>query len=197
MSRPLTVIVAACSAFAAEAQVPRPPDALAAAFQRPAPSSPAASDETVRRNLAAARRFVEDALGKGDARAFDELVADDVWVSSGLKPDAPIRGKAEYGQVLARTIGSALSNGRLQIDEAVPTPDGRVLVRFTAEADHTGSVDGIEASGRRLTLAEMHLLRFRDGRIVENLVGALNPLQWEMLFAPAIAPRVLPNASLR
>ena len=39
-------------------------------------------------------------------------------------------------------------------------------------------------------MREMHLLRLRDGRIVENHVGAVN-LVFEMLMAPVIAPMVL------
>lgn len=144
-------------------------------------------------NVALARRFVEDALGKGDMAAFDEIVADDVWVSTGLKPGAPITSKAEYGAVIGATLGSALdfSTATMVLHECVATTDGRVVARFTAEADHTGMINGVAATGRRLVLSETHLLGFRDGKLVENYVGALNPLMWEMVYAPVIAPAVL------
>lgn len=164
------------------------------AFARPPhqPEPPRADESTIARNTAAARRFVRDVLGGGDMDAFDELVADDVWVSTGLKPGAPITSKAEYAQVLGRTVGAALSNGVMTIHEVLPTIDGAVIVRFTAEADHTGEVEGVPPANRRLTLSETHLMRFRDGRLIENYVGALNPLHWEMLYAPVITPQVLP-----
>jgi ketosteroid isomerase-like protein len=164
-------------------------NAAAAAFRRAPfrPDAPRADEATIERNVAAARRFVEDVLGGGDMAAFDELVADDVWVSTGLKPGSPVHGKTEYGQVLGRTVGAALSNGTMTVHEVLPTLDGAVLVRFTAEADHTGEADGVAPTGRRFTLSETHLMRFRDGKLVENYVGALNPLHWETTFAPAIA----------
>jgi ketosteroid isomerase-like protein len=156
------------------------------------PEMKEADRSIIDRNAAAARRFAEKVLGQGDMTAFDELVADDVWVSTGLKPGAPVTSKAEYAEVIGRTIGTALTNGSMVVHEVLPTLDGAVIVRFTAEADHTGEAEGIAPTQRRLTLSETHLMRFRDGRLVENYVGALNPLHWEMLFAPVITPQVLP-----
>jgi ketosteroid isomerase-like protein len=160
-------------------------------FVRPPTLQPRADADTLARNASAARRFVEQVLGAGDMAAFDELVADDVWVSTGLQPDAPVIGKQAYQQVLGGTLGVALSNGSMTVHEVLPTLDGAVIVRFTALADHTGALDGIAATGQRLTLSETHLMRFREGRLIENYVGALNPLHWEMLYAPVIAARVV------
>jgi ketosteroid isomerase-like protein len=164
---------------------------MADAFALPATQEARADEATIARNAAAARRFVEQVLGRGDMAAFDELVADDVWVSTGLKPDAPITSKAEYAHVIGSTLGVALSNGSMTVHEVLPTLDGAVVVRFTAEADHTGELDGVAPSGRRLVLSETHLMRFRDGRLVRNHVGALNPLHWEVTYAPVIAPKIL------
>lgn len=160
-------------------------------FVRPPTVQPHADAATQERNAAAARRFVEKVLGGGDMEAFNELVAEDVWVSTGLKPDAPVLGKQEYLQVLGTTLGAALSNGAMTVHEVLPTTDGAVIVRFTAMADSTGALDGIAATGQRLTLSETHLMRFRDGKLIENYVGALNPLHWEMLYSPVIAKKVL------
>lgn len=150
-----------------------------------------ADQATLERNVAAARRFAEQVLGAGDMASFDELVADDVWVSTGLKPDAPVEGKQAYMQVLGSTLGVALSNGAMTVHEVLATTDGAVIVRFTAMADHTGLLDGIAVTGQRLTLSETHLMRFRDGKLIENYVGALNPLHWEMLYSPVIAAKVI------
>ncbi len=40
-------------------------------------------------------------------------------------------------------------------------------------------------------MAEIHLLHFRDGELVENHVGALNPLSFEMLYAEHISKLIL------
>lgn len=164
-------------------------------FARPArPTGEPASADQQRANLAIAREFVEQGLGQGDMNAFDRLVAADVWVSTGLKPGAPITSRDEYKQVIGATLGKALSfaNADLTINDALVTTDGRVIIRFTAHADHTGELDGVPATNRRLTLAETHLFRIEDGLIVENYVGALNPLQWEMIYSDGIKREVLP-----
>lgn len=142
-------------------------------------------------NIRLARRFVEGVLGGADPNAFEELVDENVWVSTGLKPDAPITAKAEYGQVLGSTIGKALSDGAMKIEDIVETLDGRVLVRFLATAVHSGELYGVAPTGKRIEMAEMHFLRFRNGKLVENFVGALNPLSYEMLFREHIAALIL------
>lgn len=145
-----------------------------------------APDDAIERHKELARRFVERALGMGDTAAFDEIVAEDVVVHSGLKPTGPIRGKEEYRRQLAETLGRVFSDGVMTIDDVAATTDGRVVVRFTAAATHTGALWGIAPTGRRITMKEIHFMRFRDGELVENWVGGLNPLEFEMLFAPAI-----------
>lgn len=156
------------------------------------PAQERADETTLAANLAAARRFAERVLGMGDMQAFDELVADDVWVSTGLKPGAPVTSKTEYAQVIGSTIGTALSNGAMTIHEVLATLDGAVIVRFTAEADHTAEIEGVAPTNKRFTLSETHLMRFRDGKLIENYVGALNPLHWEMTYAKPITAAVLP-----
>jgi len=164
-------------------------------FARPRRASPGVVDaETQQRHLAIAREFVERGLGQGDMDAFDRLVAPDVWVSTGLKPGGPITSRDEYKAVVGATLGRALSfeNAKLEIEDALVTTDGRVVIRFTARADHTGEIDGVAPTRLRLTLSETHLYRIENGRIVENYVGALNPLQWEMIYSESIKREVLP-----
>ena len=142
-------------------------------------------------NVRLARRFVEGVLGGQDPNAFNELVDDDVWVSTGLKADAPITSKAEYGKVLGETLGKAFSAGKMKIEDVIEAVDGRVLVRFTATVTHSGEIFGVKPTGKTLAMAEMHLLRFRDGKLVESFVGALNPLSFEMLYADHISQLIL------
>lgn len=149
---------------------------------------PTAPADEIDRNLAAARRFVEGVLGGADPAAFDELVHPEIVVDTGLKPDGKIRGAAEYGAVLQNTLGTAFGNGRLEIKDLAPLIDGRVVVRFEAAADNIGDLNGVAATGRRFTFCELHLMRFEDGRLVENWVGGLNPLMYETWQAPAMAP---------
>ena len=150
-----------------------------------------ADPDTIRRNLAAARRFVEGVLSGADPGAFADVVAEGVVVDTGLKPNGKITGREEYGRVLGATLGTAFSNGRLEIKDIAPLADGRVVVRFEASADNTGPLNGIAATGKRFTFCELHLMRFVDGKLVENWVGELNPLMYETWQAPAMAPLLL------
>lgn len=156
-----------------------------------APADPA----TLSRNLAAARRFVEGVLGGTDPAAFAAVVHPDVIVDTGLKPVGKIQGAAEYGRVLGETMGAAFSNGAMTIKDIAALVDGRVIVRFEASADNTGALNGVPATGRRFTFCELHLMRFDEaGRLVENWVGGLNPLMFEVWQAPATASVLLGEA---
>ena len=162
---------------------------------RPSCSEGVAVDDATREaNLAVVRAFVTEGLAMGDAGAFDRYIAEDVWVVTGLKPDGPIESRDEYRNTVFATLGKALepTTAALDIREALVTTDGRVLIRFIADADHVGEVDGVPGAGRRITMAEMHLFCVRDGMIVENYVGGMNPLMWQMIYRDNIAAAVLP-----
>ena len=133
-----------------------------------------ADSATIDRNLAVAGRFVEGVLGGAEPAAFIEVVHPDIVVDTGLKPVGKIQGREEYGRVLGETLGAAFSNGHLEIKDIAALLDGRVLVRFEASADNTGALNGVAATGRRFTFCELHLMRFEDGKLIENWVGALN-----------------------
>lgn len=144
-------------------------------------------------NITLARRFVEGVLGGQNPAAFDEIVADDIRVSTGLKPDGDIRGKEEYRTVLTK-FGSAFTNGRLMITDIFASTDGdRVVVLFDAYATHTGEMFGVEPTNVEVPMIETHVMRFRDGKLIENIVGGNNPLGFEMLLADVMRPMVLPE----
>ncbi len=142
-------------------------------------------------NVENARRFIEEVLGGTNPNAFDDLVADDIVVSTALKPEGNIQGKAEYVAVLGATVSGQFSDRKVRIDDIGALVDGRVIARIYAEATHVGEVFGIAATNRRIIMHELHLMRFRDGKLVELFVGGLNPLQFEMIFASAISARIL------
>jgi hypothetical protein len=149
----------------------------------------------IKENLVCARRFLEEVLGGKNQNAFDELVADDIRVSTVLKPGGLIEGKGEYVRVLGETVSGQFSDRELTILDVAPLLDGRVMARVRAIATHTGEVFGTPATGRCITMHELCLMRFRDGKLVEVFVGSLNFLEFEMLFAQAISAAVLGPAS--
>lgn len=140
-------------------------------------------------NSETVQRFATDLLGRADLSVADEVVDEDVVVHTGLSPAAPIHGREAYKQVIAG-FADAFPVGRMDIHEVLDAGSDRVLLRFTAHATHAKKYYGVVATGRPVPMHEMHLLRLRGGRIVENHVGAVN-LVFEMLMAPVIAPMVL------
>lgn len=153
-----------------------------------------ADRHVIETNLDCARRFIEEVLSGQNPNAFDELVSDDIRVTSVLKPTGVIEGKGEYVHVLGQTVSGQFADRSLTIEDIAPLLDGRVLARLRAEATHVGEVFGIAATHRRIVMRDLQVMRFRDGKLIELFVGGLNPLEFEMLFAPAIAPMLFGTA---
>jgi len=140
-------------------------------------------------NTDVVRRFATEFLGRASLDVADEVVDEAVVVHTGLSPAAPIQGRDAYKQVLAG-FSDAFPVARMEIHEILEAGSDRVLLRFTAHATHQKDYYGVTATHRAVPMHEVHLIRLRDGRIVENHVGAVN-LVFEMLMAPVIAPTVL------
>ena len=66
----------------------------------------------------------------------------------------------------------------------------RVVTRFRSEQKHAKDFLGVAATNRVITFIETHVMRLRDGKIVENVVSATN-LEFEMLMAPVLTPLIL------
>lgn len=140
-------------------------------------------------NAEVVQRFAAGFLGRADLAVADDVVDEAVVVHTGLSPAAPIQGRDAYKGVIAG-FADAFPVGRMEVHEVLDAGPDRVLLRFTAHATHAKDYYGVPATGRPVPMHEVHLIRLRDGRIVENHVGAVN-LVFEMLMAPVIAPMVL------
>jgi predicted ester cyclase len=133
---------------------------------------------------------VEEFLGGKNPAAFDELVDPNVEAHTGLKPDGPIQGAAQYKQVFSG-FSAAFPDVKMKIEDIFPASGDRVVVRFSAVATHKGDFLGIKATHRPITMNETHVLTLRNGRIVENRVSA-NNFEFELLMAPVLIPMVMP-----
>lgn len=139
-------------------------------------------------NLAVARRFVEQGLGRADMAAFDECLHPDVVVVTALSPQGPIRGRAAYKAVFAG-FADAWPVHSMVIHDIFAAGD-RVVVNFTATAEFRKDYYGVKANRVIAPLIETHVYVFRDGRIVANSVGAVN-LPFEFTMYPALKDAVL------
>jgi ketosteroid isomerase-like protein len=139
-------------------------------------------------NLAVARQFVTQVLGHADLAAFDTFVDADVVVTTGLSPKEPIRGRAAYQQILSG-FADAWPVQQLVIDDIFASGD-KVVVRFTATAVFRKDYYGVKANNLIVPLKEVHIYTLRDGKIVENIVAAVN-LPYEFIMYPALKDAVL------
>ncbi|MBW4657892.1 MAG: ester cyclase [Drouetiella hepatica Uher 2000/2452] len=142
-------------------------------------------------NLAIARTFIEQFLGKGDISIAPEVLDENVQAITGLKPDGPINGREEYKQIFSAFYDAfpPIPGSEMLIEDLFAAGD-RVVVRFRSVQKHTKDFFGVAATHRDITFIETHVMRLRDGKIVENVVSATN-LEFEMLMAPVLTPSIL------
>ncbi|MBI4780411.1 MAG: ester cyclase [Oscillatoriophycideae cyanobacterium NC_groundwater_1537_Pr4_S-0.65um_50_18] len=146
---------------------------------------------TEAQNLAIARIFVEQFLGKGDMSVAADVLDENIQAITGLKSDGPIDGREAYKQVFSAFFDAfpPLAGLEMTIEDMFAAGD-RVVVRFRSVQKHAKPFFGVAATQRDVTFIETHVMRLRDGKIVENVVSATN-LEFEMLMAPVLTPLIL------
>lgn len=146
---------------------------------------------TKEQNLAIARIFVEQFLGKGDMTVAADVLDENVKAITGLKPDGPIDGREAYKQVFSAFFDAfpPVPGFEMIIEDIFAVGD-RVVVRFRSVQTHAKEFFGVAATNRDITFIETHVMRLRNGKIVENVVSATN-LEFEMLMAPVLTPMIL------
>jgi predicted ester cyclase len=137
-------------------------------------------------NKAIVRRYLEEIINRGNFEVVDEIFARDyVNHSAG----------AGFGQALAEflpgivNMRTAFPDWHVTIEEMVA--EGNLVVdRIRISATHSGSVNGITASGRRIETLAMHMWRVADGKLAEGwyatdalpqVVAAVVPMQMSVV----------------
>jgi ketosteroid isomerase-like protein len=151
-------------------------------------SSPALATGKDTQNLDIVKRFVSEGLGRADMKAFDDLIDPNVVVTTGLSPKEPIRGLAAYKQVFA-DFADAWPASKLDLEDFFAAAD-KVVVRFTAHTVFRKDYYGVKATNQEVPLTEMHVYTLKNGKIVSNVVGAVN-LPFEFIMYPALKDAVL------
>jgi steroid delta-isomerase-like uncharacterized protein len=120
------------------------------------------------------RRMHSELVGRRDSSRLDDFLASD-FVSHSAPPGyAPDRdGARRFLEMLA----AALPDLSVTIDLIVAEGD-LVAVRTTMRGTHEGELAGLPASGRRVAVDAVDILRIDDGRVVEhwgltNMLGLL------------------------
>jgi predicted ester cyclase len=66
-----------------------------------------------------------------------------------------------------KRAGAGVSDPRFEIHDLIAEGD-RVAARLTSSARHTGTFMGLEPSGNRYTIDEIHIFRIRNGQLSEH-----------------------------
>jgi predicted ester cyclase len=119
---------------------------------------------SVEENKAVVRRYLEEMVNGADYALAEELIALDYvnhTAGGGIGS-----GRAGYVEGL-RALHMAFPDWHVTIEEMIGEGDV-VMDRFTLRATHTGSANGIAATGRRIEALGMHMWRLAGGRLVEG-----------------------------
>lgn len=118
---------------------------------------------TLEWNRERVREIVDRIFVRQEDAAIDELIAED-FVPHTFGPMEPGREGLREGM---RRAGAGISDPEFVIHDLIADGD-RVAARLTTSARHSGTFMGIEPSGRRYSIDEIHIFRLRDGQLVEH-----------------------------
>ena len=115
-------------------------------------------------NKAVIGRFVEEVQNGKDFAVYDEL-NDPEFVNLSSPPGIP--PDREGGKIFLSAFLNAFPDSRFTIDDMIAEGD-RVATKKTFTGTHTADFGEIPATGRRVTLQYVDIMRLRNGRIVEH-----------------------------
>ena len=118
------------------------------------------------KNKAIVRRWFEEVWNKGQEATIDELFPS-IGVAYGLGDTATeVRGPEQI-KPFVRNLRSAIPDLRIDVDDIVAEGD-RVVVRLTLKGTHSGGAMGVAASGHRVHISGLVLVRVSGDQIVEG-----------------------------
>lgn len=135
-----------------------------------------------------AENFITLGIARADMAVFDELVAEDIVVETGLSPQGPIIGREACKATFA-AFADAWPVSDLEVHDLLEAGD-TVVIEFTATCIFRKDYYGVKATRQIVPLREIHRLRIRDGKIVLNTVAAIN-FPFEYIMYPALKDAVI------
>ena len=118
---------------------------------------------TLDENKGIARQVIERIFMRQEDAAIDELISP-TFVPHTFGPMPPGREGLRAGMQRA---GAGVSEAKFEIEDMIAEGD-RVAVRLTTSARHTGTFMGIEPTGNRYSIDEIHIFRIADGQVIEH-----------------------------
>ena len=110
-------------------------------------------------------RWFEEVWNHGREATIDELFAPD-GIAYGLGEGAEVRGPDQF-KTFWRNLRSAIPDIHIGIEDTVADGD-KVAVRVVLEGTHTGDGLGVPASGNRVAVTGIVIVRVTEGQIVDG-----------------------------
>ena len=124
----------------------------------------ATSTAVTQENKALVRRYLEEIINRGEMSVADQIFAPDYVNHSAGGGIGVSLGDFIKSLINMRT---AFPDWHVTIEDMVTEGD-IVVDRVRISATHTGSVNGVPASGRRIATLAIHMWRVADGRLAEG-----------------------------
>lgn len=115
-------------------------------------------------NKAIVRRLFDEDLSGGNEQTATEIIHPE-FVDHTNPPG--MQHGLDGHLAIVRLFRSAFADQRWQIEDLIAADD-RVVARTTMTGTHDGDFFGIPATGARVILPGVHILRIQDGRIAEH-----------------------------
>jgi len=129
-------------------------------------------------------RRIIDAISRGDADGFDELIAPDIVDHNPIPDQAPGSDGMRQWMTAVRT---AMPDLRGTVEDVIAEGD-RVAARVTWEGTHRGEFLGVPPTGEALSFSAFHYVRFSDAGAAEWWGGADLLRALEQMGATVSAP---------
>ena len=113
-------------------------------------------------NKVLVRRTIEEVYNLGNLAVVDELVASDFVIHSASDEIHGAEGAKQYVTMLR----AAFPDIHITVEDQFAEGD-RVATRWTAQATHTGTFQGIPPTGRQARVSAIDIDRIADGKVVE------------------------------
>ena len=109
------------------------------------------------------RRIIEECFNQGNLATADELIAANMV---NHRPPGSPQGLEGFKQIVTM-VRSAFPDTNAQIEDVIAEGD-KVVGRITFHGTHQGDFMGLPATGKRVSMDEIHIIRIANGKAVER-----------------------------
>jgi steroid delta-isomerase-like uncharacterized protein len=134
------------------------------------------------------RRWFEEVWNKGRESAIDELLRPDAVAYGLAEQDAPLPAPETFRRFY-RQFRSGIPDIHITVDQVIAEGD-TTACRITCVGTHSGDGMGVKATGRKVRVSGLCMIRWKDGQIAEgwnefDAAGLMRQIAGPAASAPA------------